>query len=66
MKDETKKNIKETFEDIAMVIVCLVLVMSLNHKCTNAITKTTRNEIKKAQELKNKTNSYVQTQQKTR
>lgn len=60
MKPETKKNIKETLEDMAVVAMCILLVVMLNRQCMSVINKDTKQKLEtyKVQNQKIITSSF--------
>ena len=55
MKDETKKDFKDTFDTIVIVLLSAVLVTVINKQCSGLMQKVTGTKIEKIQKVKNQT-----------
>lgn len=55
MKYETKKDFKDTFDTIVIVLLSAVLVTVINKQCSGLMQKATGTKIEKIQKVKNKT-----------
>ena len=63
MTKETKHNIKQTFETLAVAVVCTVFVLSMHQSCSGLAKqindKQEKTEINKAKDIKNKSSIPV-------
>ena len=70
MKQETKRNIYDAFQTVAIGIMLFFLVTSLHQSCSNMFNKSTSKEVKKSDitpdTIKNDTIKYFFSEQRVR
>lgn len=69
MKEETKHNIKQSFETLAIGVVCTFFVLSMHQGCSGASEKLSNDKtltVKKAEEMKNDTINTFKLEQRAR
>lgn len=71
MKEETKHNINQGFQTLALAVICIIWVLSMHQSCSGvseklSSKKTDAAKIQKAQELKTDTINTFKFEQRVR